>query len=114
MSAALKVLNKSVGKLVDEVQSVVLDRVEAFLKEKNIDVADFEDFRKTVKTELTSQYTVSESKKPQERKKRAPSEYNTFIGSKIKELKEANSDKDGKELMKMAIEAWKSRPAASK
>lgn len=118
MSAAMKNLNKAVSKLVDEVQTAVVEKVEEFVKVHVKDQASFEaafeEFKKTLKADILAQYVAVDAKKGAnvERKKRTPSEYNTFIGAKIKELKEKNGDKDGKELMKMAIEAWKSRPQA--
>jgi uncharacterized membrane protein YcgQ (UPF0703/DUF1980 family) len=118
MATAMKNLSKAVTKLVDEVQTTTLDKVVEFAKGYVSDVekftADLEEFKKTLKQDTAAQYSPaceSSKKASSERKKRTPSEYNTFIGTKIKELKEKNADKDGKELMKLAIEAWKARPA---
>jgi hypothetical protein len=117
MASAIKNLNKAVSKVVDEVQATTLEKVFEFVKDQVKDTqkftTDFEEFKKTLKQETGVLFATtpdSSKKSSSERKKRAPSEYNTFIGTKIKELKEKNADKNGKELMKLAIEAWKARP----
>ncbi len=116
MAAAIKNLNKAVTKLVDEVQVSTLDKVlefvKTYVKDEAAFVAAFDEFKKTLKTDTGVLFSPIESKRGSnggERKKRTPSEYNIFIGSKIKELKLVNADKNGKELMKMAIESWKAR-----
>lgn len=41
------------------------------------------------------------------KKKKEPSNFNLFIGTKIKEYKLMNPDYDGHTLMRMAIDDWK-------
>jgi hypothetical protein len=117
MATGIKQLNKAVSKIVDEVQSTTTDKVfefvKTYLKNESEFTAAFEEFKKTLKTDVVSMFSISEPvKKGADRKKREPSQYNIFIGEKIKELKATNSEKNGKELMKLAIEAWKAKPAA--
>lgn len=117
MATGIKQLNKAVSKIVDEVQTSTTDKVFEFVKTQVKNEAEFtaafEEFKKTLKSEVASLFSISEPvKKGADRKKREPSQYNIFIGEKIKELKASNSEKNGKELMKLAIEAWKARPVA--
>jgi hypothetical protein len=118
LTTQVKNLNKAVSKLVDDVQVLTLDKVLVFVKTYLPEdsqakfVTDFDEFKKTLKQENVNLLATNDSVKKgstTERKKRVPSEYNIFIGSKIKELKEKNKEKNGKDLMKMAIEAWKAR-----
>jgi hypothetical protein len=123
LTTQVKNLNKAVTKLVDDVQALTLDKVLALVKtyvpETSLEkfTVEFEELKKTLKQDNVTLLATTDSLKKgasSERKKRVPSEYNIFIGSKIKELKEKNKEKNGKDLMKMAIEAWKARPAAAK
>lgn len=117
MATGIKQLNKAISKIVDEVQTTttneIFEFVKTHLKNESEFTAVFEEFKKTLKTDVVSLFSISEPvKKGADRKKREPSQYNIFIGEKIKELKATNSEKNGKELMKLAIEAWKAKPVA--
>lgn len=108
-TTTMKNFVKAVTKLVDDVQSSTCDKVFEFVKDKVTDPAfqaAYDEFKKNLKADEFAFGTL-DSKKGGEKKKRTPSKYNTFIGSKIKELKEKHPSKDGKELMKLAIESWK-------
>lgn len=111
MAATMKKFVKAVTQLVDDVQASTCDKVYEFVKDKVSDAAAFqtafEEFKKGLKADEFSFGAVDSKKGGAEKKKRTPSKYNTFIGAKIKELKEKHPTKDGKELMKLAIESWK-------
>lgn len=111
MAATMKKFVKAVTQLVDDVQASTCDKVFEFVKDKVTDTAGFEaafaEFKKNLKADEFAFGSADSKKGGAEKKKRTPSKYNTFIGSKIKELKEKHPAKDGKELMKLAIEAWK-------
>ena len=114
-SVAVKNLNKSIVKVIEEVQNSTLDKVLNFVKEHVKDeesfISAFEEFKKTIKQE--NSVILDTNKKgasvSEDKKKRVPSEYNIFIGEKIKELKKTNPDKGGKLLMQEAIVAWKEK-----
>lgn len=106
----MKKFVKAVSNLVEDVQASTCDKVYEFVKDKVTDSgfqAAFEEFKKSLKPDEFTFGAVDPKKGGAEKKKRTPSKYNTFIGAKIKELKEKHPNKDGKELMKLAIEAWK-------
>lgn len=110
-ATTMKTFVKSVSKLVEDVQNTTVDRVFEFVKDKVSNPAEFqtqfEEFKKGLKLDEYV-FSAGDAKKGGvEKKKRTPSKYNTYIGNKIKELKEVHKDKDGKVLMKMAIDAWK-------
>ena len=44
-----------------------------------------------------------------EKKPRAPSEYNNYVGKRLKELKEAQPNLPQAELMKLVAKEWKSK-----
>jgi hypothetical protein len=50
---------------------------------------------------------VPDKKVKKEKKPKAPSKYNIFIGETVKKLKTENPSTSGKDLFKQAVEAWK-------
>ena len=109
MLSSVKNLNKAINKVIDDVQTLTIDKMFEFVIEhvsdKEVFSKEFEAFKKVLKSEAS---VVTENKKNvSDRKKRNPSKYNIFIGSKIKELKLLHPEHDGKELMKLAINEWK-------
>lgn len=107
---SVKNLNKAISKVLDDVQGTTVDKVYIFVKDYVSDekafVAAFEEFKKTLKQDFVFPSESGKAKVVQKRQ-RVPSPYNQFIGKKISELKKENPEKDGKELMKLAIESWK-------
>ena len=55
---------------------------------------------------------ASKPGKPEKKAKRAPSEYNIFVGKKITELKSKFGDLSHTDAFKKAVECWKTEKAA--
>lgn len=111
---AVKNLNKSIVKVIEEVQNSTLEKVLNFVKEHVKDeefLTAFEEFKKSIKQDNNNVLDTNKrgTGVSEDKKKRIPSEYNIFIGEKIKELKKTNPDKGGKLLMQEAIVAWKEK-----
>lgn len=113
---AVKVLNKSIVKFVEDVQTSTLEKVSEFVmqyvSDKDTFSSAFEEFKKNLKHSCQATFTEAcHGKKNsgglRDKKKRPASAYNLFIGEKIKELKLGNKTDNGKDLMKKAIELWK-------
>lgn len=104
-------VQSAVSGLVQETALATVDKVVAFLGEKieiDTDMRElFDEFTKTLKTDLASEAKVVAKKvgkgsdKP--KRTRAPSSYNMYIKGKMAEFKEAGHTGN---LMKMAIDAW--------
>lgn len=77
------VVNKNKNKDEEEVKSIITD----YVKE-------------------TSSNTFVFGPKKKEKKSRPPNSYNMFIKEKMREIKEANPEFKGKELMRRATQAW--------
>lgn len=119
MTASMANVYKALAALSEEVALKTVSGLQEFLSEKlefDDDMTNmFEEYRKKVVADIKVQYKNerSSSKKNGEKKKRAPSAYNLYIKEKMAEIKAAQSELKGKELMKEAIKAWKSRPEAT-
>lgn len=120
---ALAKVNVSIAALMEETALSTVDKLVAFLGEK-IEIDEdmqqmFADFKATLKVTPPPQVdaekpkkkaskkaaaaTSSDEEKP-EKAKRAPSSYNMYLSAKIAELKAQGAKGN---LMKLAIEAWK-------
>jgi hypothetical protein len=103
-------LQNALNKVIEDVRILTL---EAFVKdltikqfnllEKNdIEVKNFID--EYIKNTSSNHFLFGPKKK--EKKSRPPNSYNMFIKDKMREIKEANPDFKGKELMRRATQAW--------
>ncbi len=116
---ALNNLLKTVNVLVEETSMTTVDKLALFLKEKIEFDADMQELFEEFKTSL--KVTLKNEAKGKKRggkhldvnkKKRQASVYNLFIKDKMAEIKQQQPELKGKELMKAAIELWKTRPEA--
>lgn len=103
-------LQNALNKVVNDVKYTTLEDFAAFLKEQNIDVnTSNTDELKTMIEDYLKNHTANVFTfvpKKKEKKSRPPNSYNLFIKEKMREIKEANPNFKGKELMKRATEAW--------
>jgi len=123
--AAYTAIVSAVAKTVMEAKLKVVDDLVAFLETK-IEVDDelkaiFGSFKDSLKeNEEKAVKAVSKKGKGKasdssdgEKKKRAPSLFNLFVKDKMPELKAQHPEiKDGKQMISLASEAWKSDPLA--
>jgi len=116
MLTSVKNLNKAITKVMDDVQIATADKVYIFVKEFVRDEesfnTSFEEFKKSLKQDISCPLVDSKKTTAEKKKSRLPSAYNIFIGEKIKALKVDFPESDGKALMKLAIGQWKERAAA--
>lgn len=103
-------LQNALNKVVEDVR---INTLEVFIKhiiDNNINVLSMDDAE--VQTTLndyikqTTSNTFLFGPKKKEKKSRPPNSYNMFIKDKMREIKEANPEFKGKELMKRATQAW--------
>lgn len=114
--ASFATVNKAVAGVVAEaVFQAKKDVVEAFAKflGEKIDFdedmqAYFNEFKATIVLEKVEVPKEKGKGKTEggEKKKRAPSAYNLYIKDKMAEIKAAQPELKGKDLMKAAIQAW--------
>lgn len=113
MAANLTCLQNALNKVVDEVSTNTLD---AFV-EYVVSHSDIKENLHTILTEFKgSHHTPSVfhfAAKKREKKSRPPNSYNMFIREKMREIKEANPELKGKELMKRATTEWNKHKAAN-
>ena len=118
-------LNEAIAQITYESKVAAVDNLESHMAQKVEIDNDMKEIFTSFKEQLKTEYEESKkaSKKGKKgakggasdvpKQKKAPTAYNIFIKEKIAEIKAQNPDlKNGKELLKMATEAWKSRPAA--
>lgn len=103
-------LQNALNKVIDDVKVNTLETFINHLLKNNIDVLkmDNEEVKHTIKdyiNNITSNTFLFGPKK-KEKKSRPPNSYNMFIKDKMREIKEANPEFKGKELMKRATQAW--------
>jgi hypothetical protein len=103
-------LQNALNKVVDDVRLTTLEGFAKYIIENdnNITTMNEIDVKKLlvdyVKTTSTNTFLFGPKKK--EKKTRPPNSYNMFIKDKMREIKEANPEFKGKELMKRATQAW--------
>lgn len=113
MAANLACLQNALNKVVDEVSTNTLD---AFVEyavshsetEENLR-AILTDFKETHHTPSVFHF----ASKKREKKTRPPNSYNMFIREQMREIKQANPELKGKELMKRATAEWNRQKAAT-
>lgn len=103
-------LQNALNKVIEDVRMTTL---EDFVKHVNVNEIDLlhkqDDEVKTLLDEYsksTTSNTFVFGPKKKEKKSRPPNSYNMFIKDKMREIKEANPDFKGKELMRRATQAW--------
>lgn len=118
-------VTKAISKVVFEAKQTVIDELMAYLDNKIVVDDDlkaiFNEFKAsiTIPVEKVVKEKKGKGKKGKvdsdeevvEKKKRAPSAFNLFIKDIMPQIKAAHPDvKNGKELMSLAADAWKSDP----
>lgn len=103
-------LQNALNKVVDDVRINTLEIFINYLIESNIDVLKMnnDEVKSTINDYLkkTTSNIFLFGPKKKEKKSRPPNSYNMFIKDKMREIKEANPEFKGKELMKRATQAW--------
>lgn len=103
-------LQNALNKVVNDVKYSTLEDFTKYLTQQQIaiETTNTEEVKTIIeeylKTNVNNVFTFVPKKK--EKKSRPPNSYNMFIKDKMREIKEANPDFKGKELMKRATEAW--------
>jgi hypothetical protein len=103
-------LQNALNKVIEDVRIDTLETYNNYLIENNVNVLniDNDELKNTVndyiKKKASNTFLFGPKKK--EKKSRPPNSYNMFIKDKMREIKEANPEFKGKELMKRATQAW--------
>jgi hypothetical protein len=103
-------LQNALNKVVNDVKHSTLEDFVRYLTEHQmaVNTTNTEELKTIIedylKNSTTNVFTFVPKKK--EKKSRPPNSYNLFIKDKMREIKEANPEYKGKELMKKATEAW--------
>lgn len=103
--ATLMKIDQAVGEMMQEVMNETLDKLLDYLTDR-VELTEeirrmFEEYREV----MYVPENIWEKKR-----RHTPSEYNLFIKNKILELKAAGFKGN---LMKMAVEAWKTKPTTA-
>lgn len=107
-------LQNILNKVIEEARVSSLDGFAQYLQERNQTILHedlpvlLEEYKKTQTSNV-----LSFGPKKKEKKTRPPNSYNMFIKDKMREIKEANPEFKGKELMKRATEAWNQQKQAA-
>lgn len=103
-------LQNALNKVVEDVRLSTLEDFVKHVNENNINLSGKDDDEvKSIITEYNkkiSSNTFVFGPKKKEKKSRPPNSYNMFIKDKMREIKDANPDFKGKELMRRATQAW--------
>lgn len=106
-------LQNALNKVITDVRHTTLEEFAGYITDKGVDLNNKEPQEIKV---LVSDYLNNNTNnvfafvpKKKEKKARPPNSYNLFIKDKMREIKEANPDFKGKELMKRATQAWNKR-----
>lgn len=103
-------LQNALNKVFDDVKIDTLEKFINHLIDFNIDVLNTnKDEVKNIIIDYINERpsaTFLFGPKKKEKKSRPPNSYNMFIKDKMREIKEANPEFKGKELMKRATQAW--------
>lgn len=119
-----QLLNQAVVMIGYESKLAAVDKLQSFLSQKiefdgHMEEV-FNEFKDILKNEHTAELSTAakggkgkgKATVGKVKTKKAPSAYNIFIKDKIAEFKAKNPDmKNGKELLKMATDAWKESKA---
>lgn len=103
-------LQNALNKVITDVRQSTLEEFVSHIVENDINLEEKEALevkalvKDFVKNNTSNVFTFIPKKK--EKKSRPPNSYNLFIKDKMREIKEANPEFKGKELMKRATEAW--------
>lgn len=94
-------IQTAINTAIQDSQLYTLNMLKEYLKSKDVQETDrvfnlLDNFSENV---LSAPLLI--------KKKKEPSNFNIFIGNKIKEYKMLNPEYDGQYLMKLAIEDWK-------
>ena len=106
---AVNNFNKATNKFINESRLELFDNLRLYLIE-NLEIEEsilnpiFEKY-KTEKINI-SEKNKDKNKNKKEKRTRKPSQYNLYIGQKMREIKEQNKDINSKELMRLATQAW--------
>lgn len=103
-------LQNALNKVVEDVKFNTLQTFVEHLVNNNVDVLSMENIEiKNVIDNFINNISSSTflfGPKKKEKKSRPPNSYNMFIKDKMREIKEANPEFKGKELMRRATQAW--------
>lgn len=98
----------ALNKVVHDITAVNLEGFVTYLVEKSKISEDMERMKSLV-NEYQKEHPVNVfnfGPKRKEKKSRPPNSYNLFIKEKMHEIKEANPELKGKELLKRATQEW--------
>jgi hypothetical protein len=103
-------LQNALNKVVEDVRVSTLEDFVKYVNEHDINLLEKDDdevneFIVEYNKKISSNTFLFGPKK-KEKKSRPPNSYNMFIKDKMREIKEANPDFKGKELMRRATQAW--------
>jgi hypothetical protein len=114
-SQHLQHLQVALNKVVDEVSSHTIEGFVAFMKEyalgTHVSKDHLDDILHDYLATRPSSCVFNFGSKKREKKTRPPNSYNMFIREKMREIKLANPDFKGKELMKRATQEWNKQKA---
>lgn len=103
-------LQNALNKVVEDVRITTLENFIIHLIDNNINVLNMNNTEVKITVsdfiKKTTMNTFLFGPKKKEKKSRPPNSYNMFIKDKMREIKEANPEFKGKELMKRATQAW--------
>jgi uncharacterized protein (UPF0335 family) len=116
---AFTIINQAVAKVVMDAKLNIVDELITYLGSK-IELDDdikniFNEFKLNLKEHEEKIVKIAGKKIKVEtnKKKRQPSVFNMYVKDVMPSIKEKNSDiKDGKKLISMAAESWKTEPMA--
>ncbi len=110
--AVQKIITETKVQLVDELQTFITDKLDEDSTEAIVEL--FKEFKLKLANRAADDMKkvhVKGKRAPKaadgEKKTKKPSEYNMFVGTKIKELRAADSTLNGRDAMKKAIGLWK-------
>jgi len=117
VAAIAKAVMEARLKVLDEVQAYVLDKVDEDSAEAIKELFDGfkEEFNKSVEDEMKEVKTMkkkggrknSSASENTEKRTRKATPYNVFVSENMKRFKVENPSFNGKQIMKMAMDAWK-------
>lgn len=108
-------LQNALNKVVNDVNYTTLEAFATYVSTSDIDLKnkDPQELKDIVdeylKSNTSNVFTFVPKKK--EKKSRPPNSYNLFIKDKMREIKEANPEFKGKELMRRATQEWNKQKA---
>lgn len=103
----------ALNKVFDDVKRTTLENFSTFLADKDVKY-NHEELLTLVEQyrSATTQPILNFVQKKKEKKTRPPNSYNLYIQQKMREIKEANPELKGKELMKRATTEWNAHKQA--